>query len=155
MDLVNTGGEGAGTLVLICRQVRVEAPMAQALLDYQGKGSESTQVLDSQFTSTLNETKQTSSARIDDHFIWRSLHTTLAGASVRIFGINGRAWMDDYIPLWALAGRANSQIPNQSIQPAVFIPAGNTVSIEFKNEGVAGVAEDSGQAFLNGQRIPA
>lgn len=155
-DLVNTGAEPAGTLVFICRQLGVEAPMSQALMDYQGQGAPDVIVIDSLFAgSALNDIKPNTSARIDDDFIWKTLHTTLGGdASVRISGINGRLWMDEFVPLWALAGRATSQIPNQPMQPQCFIPADYAIGIEFKNAGVGGVAVASGKVFLGGQRIP-
>jgi hypothetical protein len=153
-DLVNTGAEGPGTLVLLCRQKNVPAPQAQALLDYQGKGRRSRHDIDSGFAGTaLNQVVPKTSEVIDDDFIWKSMHTNLSGASVRIFGIDGRGWMDDFIPLWALAGRATSQIPNQPVQPPVFIPAGFKVGFEFKNEGDGATAETSGRLWLDGQRI--
>jgi hypothetical protein len=154
-DLLNVGGEDAGTLVFLCKQLDVPVPQAQALLDYQGKGRRSKHDIDSGFAgSALNDIKANTTEVIDQNFIWTSMHTNLAGATVRIFGIDGRGWMDDFIPIWALAGRATSEIPNQAIQPPVFIPAGHKVGFEFKNEGVGGVAETSGRLWLGGQRIP-
>jgi hypothetical protein len=154
-DLINTNGEGEGTLVFICRQLGVSAPMSQALMDYQGQGSPDVVVIDSGFTGTaLNDTKQNSSPRTNEDFIWKTLHTDLQGASVRIVGIDGRSWMDDFVPLWAIAGRATSVLPNQTIQPQCFIPAEASIKFEFKNVGVGGVAEASGKVYLGGQRIP-
>jgi len=155
-DILNVGGEGAGTFVFICRQVGIEGPMVQALMDYQGQGAEDTIVLDSKFAGTaLNDITLNTTPVVDDDFIWKTLHTNLAGdASVRIGGIDGRSWMDEFVPLWALAGRANSVLPNQTVDPLCFIPAGYQVSIEFKNEGVGGVAATSGKVFLGGQRVP-
>jgi hypothetical protein len=155
-DLQNVGAEPAGTLVLVCRQVGVEGPMARALMDFQGFGAPSVIDIDSQFAgSVLNDIKKDTSPVINDDFIWKSFHTNLGGdASVRLSGIDGRSWMDDFVPLWALAGRAASQIRNQKMQPVCFIPAGYKIGIEFKNEGVGGVAATSGKVFLGGQRIP-
>ena len=154
-DLLNMAGEGAGWMVFICRQVGVEGPMTQALLDYQGQGNRSTIVLDSLFAGTaLNDIKRNTTPIINDDFIWKSSLTNLKGASVRISGIDGRSWMDEFVPLPALAGRPTSQIPNQAMDPVCFIPAGYAIGIEFKNEGVVGVAEASGKIELGGQRIP-
>lgn len=155
-DLLNVGAEGAGKFIYTCRQVGVEGPMAQALLDYLGQGAEDTIVLDSKFAGTaLNDITANQTPVSDDDFIWRTIHTDLGGdASVRISGIDGRSWMDDFVSLWALAGRATSVISNQPMQPLCFIPAGYQVAFEFKNEGVGGVAATSGKVFLGGQRIP-
>jgi len=148
-DLTNAGGEAAGTLVFICRQVDAVLPLQKPLNNLQEIGEQEVIAIDSQFTGTLNETKITATSVLDHDFLLRALHTTLGQASIRIFGLGGRLWMEQPVPIWALAGNAISAIPNQPMQPPCLIPAGYNIQIEFTNVG----AEPGGHIFLVGQRL--
>lgn len=149
MDLINIGAEPAGTLVFICRQKNIPAPFEQRLTGLQDTGEMDIAVVDSQFTGTLNEIKRTQTPVVDYDFVVRALHTTLGQPTVRITGLGGQLWMEDGVPIWALAGRANSALPNQPLQPPCFIPRGYFISFEFTNVGT----EASGKIFLVGQRL--
>lgn len=155
VDLNNVGGEGAGTLVLICRQVNVAPALQFSWREAQGAGSEDRIVVDSEFSaaSALNDLEgPTPTPIIDEDFIWKTLHTTLEDAQVRVSGVDGRLWMEEFVPIWALAGRAGSALPNMPVQPHVVIPSGYAVTFEFKNVGDGVTPETSGAVYLGGQR---
>lgn len=155
VDLNNVGGEGAGTLVFICRQVTVAAPLQIDWRKYRGDGRVDVAVVDSDFNgaSVLNDLEgPTPTPIIDEDFIWKDLHTTLEDAQVRISGIDGRLWMEEFVPVWAVAGRAGSALPNMPVRPNVVIPSGYAVTFEFKNVGDGVTPETSGAVYLGGQR---
>jgi hypothetical protein len=148
-DLTNAGGEAAGTMVFICRQLNVPLALQQPLGNLQDIGELEIIPLDSQFTGTVNEVKITSTSVLDHDFLLRALHTTLGQATIRMFGLGGQLWMEQPVPIWALAGRATSAIPNQPMQPPCLIPKGYNIQVEFTNAG----PELSGHIYLVGQRL--
>jgi hypothetical protein len=149
-DLTNVGGEQAGTLVFICRQLNSVMALQKPLADLQDSGEPEVVAVDSEFTGVANEIKRVSTSVQDYDFLIRALHSDLGQATIRIIGLGGKAWMEQSIPIWALAGKAASPLPNQPLQPPTLIPAGYAIQVEFTNVG----SEQSGHLYLIGQRLP-
>lgn len=147
-DLLNVGGEPAGTLVYVGR---TRGDTVNHVLVPEGDGTDDVIEIDSNFTGVADEIKQVSSAIIDDDFLIYGLHTNLSDASVEITGVGGTPWMQEAVPLWAVAGRGTSEHPNQRLHQPYLIPHGYKILMKFYNDG----AEASGQLFLKGRRLRA
>jgi hypothetical protein len=146
-DLLNDGGEPAGTLVYVCRVKGVNSPRVSVP---EGIGIEEIITIDSGFTATADERKRVATNLIDEDMLLYALHTNLDSATLNVIGIDGVPWNEDPVPTWALAGRAGSTLPVPRLRKPYLIPAGYKIVVEFINVG----AEAAGQLYVRGLRLP-
>lgn len=156
-QVLNVQGEQAGTFVFICDQPLVEGkPNA---VDPQRLSSTQVIPIDSQFTGTIGE--QTNSGGVlnpvDYDFLLLGFYTDLSFAQVQIIDVWGRQWMSgstaagatNACPIWAVAGRNNSQQWIQYLPRPYLVPKFQMIQVNFTN--VTG--ETSGQLYMFGQRL--
>jgi hypothetical protein len=151
-DLVNVGGEGAGTLYFIACQKRDNDPRV-TLPDELG--ADDTLIIDSALSGVADErpARQTSAIQ-EEEFLVYDIHTNLNNATVRLFGIDGVPWSESDLHVWAFAGRAADAKPRRRLRKPYLIPAGHKMSAEFIN-GPGADVDAAGQIFLKGVRFPA
>ena len=147
-EVLNSNGEGAGNIVFVCEQAGVQMPV---LTRPHEIGEMGVIAVDSQFTGVLNESPDPiATVQSGWDFVLYGFNTDLATATVRITGCDGRRWMSDFTPIWAIAGRPTSASPTMLLNRPYVIPANQTMEFEFRNDGT----EAAGLLYLYGQWIP-
>lgn len=146
-DVLNIGGEPEKTLVYVGVQRDGKGPQVPHPLDAV---TDEIMSIAAPFTSVVDEDWPGFSPERDYDFALYGLQTNLADATVRITDAEGRIWMNDYTPLWAMAGRSNSELPMQLLPRPYLIPAHSSLFVQFKNDG----GEAAGTLWLYGQRLP-
>jgi hypothetical protein len=126
-----SGPEAAGHVVYL----GVPREPAQAELTLEGRGYPSGFFVNANFTGTANEIVSVTSPELDKDFVITGAITDLQSAQVRIQGVRAEAWMTDFTPVWALAGRRTDDIPAFLWPRKYLIPRNGTITIDFKNVG--------------------
>lgn len=149
-DLINEAGVGAGTLYFICRQKR-DQPRVSIPSDL---GEPDSITIESGLTGVADERpERAASPVLEEDFLVYGVHTNMNNATMRIFGVDGIPWSDDFVNVWALAGRAADQLPVMRLHQPYLIEAQHKVTAEFVNGSGADV-DELGQLYLKGLRFP-
>jgi hypothetical protein len=142
----SAGAEAAGHVVYL----GVPRDESQGTIEVEGRGHPSGFFVNANFTATLNEITNRTSPELDHDFVITGAYTDLASAQVRIQGVHAEAWMTDFTPVWALAGRRTADLPVFFWPRKYFVPKGSTISIDYKNTG----AEAAGLGiYFVGQKL--
>lgn len=147
IEAVNVGTEAAGHGVFL----GVPRGEVDARVDEGAAGGYPvTLAVDMGFKEAVNEILTTTTADLDRDTLIYGAFTNAASAQLRASGVRGEQWTTDYTPVWALAGRAASQLPVLHWPRPYLIPRGSTISFDFKNVG----AESAGtKIWLVGRKL--
>lgn len=140
------GAEAAGHLVFL--GIPVESPQS-SIEGLETQGVTRVFSINSQFTGSAADLFSVTSPEQDGDFIVHGAYTDLASAQLRITGVHGEQFMNDWTPIWALACRSTSQLPVLHWPRPYLIPRGSTITVDFKNPA----AEASGKLYLVGQKL--
>lgn len=147
-ELLNVGSEGAGHLVYLALPQSEESEQP-SLANPQDVGENFIIPVDAKFTGTLNEDTSTeTNPQEEDLVIWGAI-TNLNSALVRLTGADGRNWMNDPTPVWAVAGRAASELPILYWPRPYALPRQRTIKFSFKNAA----SENGGGIYLVAQKL--
>lgn len=128
----NAGTEASGHVVFV--GVPQEQPQAQIDgLDAQGLPFVFS--VDAKFTATANEINSLATPEQDQNVVIHGAFTNMASAQLRVQGVAGEQWCNDFTPVWAMAGRATSQLPVLLWPRPYLVPKGSSMTIDFKNVG--------------------
>lgn len=144
-DVLNVGPESRGHFVLACEPLEVEE---YPIRPERSAGQNMFYfTLQSNFTSTALEQTAARSERYEWDLLIIGAYTdsTAASTGVRITDHLDRQWCPpaDFIPLWALCGRAASQLPLLRWHEPYFMPRGSVIYANFRNAVTADAPEAS------------
>jgi hypothetical protein len=155
-EVLNLTGETGGHLVYV-GLLQSEAKNVPALLNPQDNGEMYIIPVNSKFSGVLNQRTTTETNPEDrDVVVWGAF-TNLGEALIRITGADGRQWMNDPTPVWAVCGKRFGVTPILYWPRPYALPRQRTLKFEFLNVGElqAGVLtpEASGQIYLIAQKL--
>lgn len=145
-NFLNAGAEPAGSVVFLGEKVEMPSVINVDAED----GDLSVIGIDSKFTNTLSETPDREfSAPKDFPFLLYGFYSDLQRCDVKITGVDGREWMTDWVPVWALAARQDS--PLRMLRRPYLIQSQQTLGVNFRNN--ADLAEEKGKLWMVGRRV--
>lgn len=141
-----SGAEAAGSVVFVA----IPDEPAHGEVELVGRGHPSGFFVNANFTGSANDHTTRQSPELDSDFVICGAYTDLASATLRITGIYAEAWMTEFVPVWALAGRRTADVPALMWPRKYLIKRGSTITVDFKNPG----AEAAGLGvYFVGQKL--
>jgi len=146
-NFLNVGAESAGNVVFLCEKADQLDSVINVAPDV---GDIAIIGIDSKFTNVAGETPDREySAPRNWPFLLEGFYSDLQRCDVKVTGVDGKEWMTEWTPVWALAARQES--PLRRLRRPYLIQSQQTLGVNFRNN--ATLAEASGKLWMVGRRL--